>query len=278
MTRQLGILGYPLAHSISPAFQQAALDHLGIDARYDSWPTAPEDLAGKVEQLRNGDVLGSNVTIPHKESVIPLLDELDDGARAIGGVNTILNQNGRLKGYNTDAPGFMRGLREDGGFEPRGTRVVVVGAGGVARAVTYALAGARVSSLTIVNRTLKRAQRLAQELRGTFKDVVLEALESLEEGMVYDLLVNCTSIGTKHGETEGILPVSEHLIHAGVLVYDLVYNPPETRLIEAAKERGAKTVGGLPMLIYQGAEAFRLWTGKEAPVEVMFEAAKEALA
>ena len=278
MTKQLGILGYPLAHSISPAFQQAALDHLGIDARYDSWPTAPQDLPRRVEQLRNGDVLGANVTIPHKESIIPLLDELDEVANAIGGVNTILNQGGRLKGFNTDAPGFMRGLCEDGAFETRGTRVVVIGAGGAARAVAYSLAGAGVSFLAIVNRTPERARSLARDLRTVFKDVSLETWGRLERDTRYDLLVNCTSIGTRHSETEGMLPIADDLIRAGALVYDLVYNPSETRLIEAARERGARTVGGLPMLVYQGAEAFRLWTGVDAPVQVMFKAAKEALA
>lgn len=278
MTKQLGILGYPLSHSISPAFQQAALDCLGIDAQYHSWPTAPDNLQDKVEQLRNAKVLGANVTIPHKEAVIPLLDEIDEMAAAIGGVNTIINNNGRLKGYNTDATGFMRGLREDGAYDPVGSRVVVIGAGGAARAVTYALAGAGPSSLTIINRTLERAQRLAEELRTSFKDVALEASGQLEEELEYDLMVNCTSIGTKHSETEGMMPVAEPLIRPGVLVYDLVYNPSETLLIKAAKRRGAKTLGGLPMLIYQGAEAFRLWTDKEAPVQVMFEAARKALA
>ncbi len=278
MTKQLGILGYPLAHSISPAFQQAALDHLGIDARYDSWPTTPQDLPNRVEQLRSDEVMGANVTIPHKESIIPLLDELDQVASAIGGVNTIVNQRGRLKGFNTDAPGFMRGLCEDGAFEPRGTRVVVIGAGGAARAVAYSLAAAEVSFLAIVNRTPERARSLARDLRAAFKDVSLEASGRLEQDTRYDLLVNCTSIGTRHSETEGMLPIADDLIRAGALVYDLVYNPSETRLIEAARERGARTVGGLPMLVYQGAEAFRLWTGVDAPVQVMFEAAKEALA
>ncbi len=278
MTKQLGILGYPLAHSISPAFQQAALDHLGIDARYDSWPTAPQDLPDRVEQLRSDEVMGANVTIPHKESIIPLLDELDEVASAIGGVNTIVNQGGRLKGFNTDAPGFMRGLCEDGAFETRGTRVVVIGAGGAARAVAYSLAAAGVSFLVIVNRTPERARSLARYLLTVFKDLSLEASGRLEQITRFDLLVNCTSIGTRHSETEGMLPIADDLIRAGALVYDLVYNPSETRLIEAARERGARTVGGLPMLVYQGAEAFRLWTGVDAPVQVMFEAAKEALA
>ena len=277
MTRQIGILGYPLAHSISPVFQQAALDCLGLDIRYLAWETEPAVLKDKVEALRDADILGANVTVPHKERVLTMLDDLDPTARDIGGVNTIVNNNGSLKGYNTDAPGFMRSFREDGIFDPRGSRAVVLGAGGAGRAVAYALVEAGVTSLVIVNRTLERAEALAEQLRCRIKGVVIEARREAQAGIEYDLLVNCTSIGMKHSSMEGCLPAPVEFIRRRALIYDLVYNPPETPLLKAAKELGAKTVGGLKMLIYQGAISFELWTGRQAPLGIMIEAASKEL-
>lgn len=277
MTKQIGILGYPLAHSISPTFQQAALDHLGLDARYSAWETEPSKLRVKVASLRCENVLGANVTIPHKEAVMAMLDKIDPKATDIGSVNTIVNRDGKLKGYNTDAPGFMRGLREDGGFDPQGKRVLILGAGGAARAVAYALSEAKVASLVIVNRTLERAERLTEMLKANRSGVVIEARGEMPPGLEYDLLVNCTSIGMKHGSMEGRSPVRKQDIRWGALVYDLVYNPQETPLLRMAREAGVKTLGGLAMLIYQGATAFELWTGQKAPVDIMFAAARRAL-
>ncbi|MEE9199328.1 MAG: shikimate dehydrogenase, partial [Dehalococcoidia bacterium] len=149
--------------------------------------------------------------------------------------------------------------------------------GGAARAVVYALAEASLASLVIVNRTLERAQKLAEQVKRRYEGVAIEARGELKAGLPYDLLVNCTSIGMRHGPMEGRLPLAKNLIQRHALVYDLVYNPPETPLLREARERGARALGGLPMLIYQGAIAFELWMGREAPLKVMFEVARKAL-
>ena len=164
MTQLAGIFGYPLSHSLSPAFQQAAFNHHGLDVRYLAWETPPEGLADEVAKLRSGDFIGANVTIPHKESVIALLDEVDPLAQSIGAVNTIVKSSGRLVGHNTDAHGFMRELKEDGGFEPTGKRVLLLGAGGAARAAAFALCREGVASITIANRNVSRAEALANAL------------------------------------------------------------------------------------------------------------------
>ena len=157
MTQLIGILGYPLAHSISPVFQQAALDHYGLDVRYEAWETAPEDLSEVIGKLRGPDFLGANITVPHKEAVYSYLDQIDEGARPIGAVNTIVNRNGLLIGYNTDAHGFLRALTQDGGFKPMEKSVLILGAGGVARAVGFALGREKVASITITDIILERA-------------------------------------------------------------------------------------------------------------------------
>ncbi len=231
----------------------------------------------RVDGLRDDGVLGANVTIPHKEAVLRLLDEIDPMAQAIGSVNTIVNDGGTLKGHNTDAPGFLRGLREHGAFDPEGKRALVMGAGGGGRAVAFALAQTGIESVTLVNRTLSRAEGLAREVKARFPDVDIEAHQQAPHSMEYDLLVNCTSIGMRHTPMEGHTPVELKGIRAGALVCDLVYNPQETALLKLAKGAGARVLGGLPMLIFQGAIAFDLWFGRKAPVEVMFEAARKAL-
>ena len=285
MTLHLGILGYPLRHSASPAFQQAALDHLGLDARYERWEVAPERLAERVGQLRGPDLLGFSVTVPHKETVMPLLDAVDDAARAIGAVNTVVSRDGRLEGANTDLEGFLRALREDGAYAPRGGRALVLGAGGAARAVAYALLVEGAASVAIANRSPERARILAEELGARFPARVqafhldAEALAPLlGADASVDLLVNCTSLGMAHGPDPDASPVPAGLIPGTALVYDLVYNPQETPLLAAARRAGARTLGGLPMLVYQGAAAFRMWTGREAPIDVMMKAASAALA
>lgn len=276
MTSTVGIIGYPLRHSASPAFQQAAFDYLGIDARYLAWETPPDALAGRVESLRGPGLLGANVTVPHKQAVVPFLNEVSQAAQDTGAVNTIVNQEGRLTGHNTDVTGFLRALQEDAGFQTQGKRVLVLGAGGSARAVVYGLLKEGAGQVTIANRTVERAHRLIETLGspGNACAVLLE-LSKLSNG--WDLIVNCTTLGMRHAPGEKETPLPSGAIPASSLVYDLVYNPEETPLLQAAARAGARTLGGLPMLIYQGAEAFRLWTGRDAPVEVMFQAARRAL-
>ena len=281
MTQQLGIFGYPLAHSVSPAFQQAALDHYSLPVRYHAWPTPPERLADEVGRLRGDEYLGANVTIPHKERVLSLLDGVDDLSSVIGAVNTIAREEGgRLMGHNTDVYGFLTALREQAAFEPQGSSALLLGAGGAARAVAFALAKERVASLTIANRTLDRANRLADEVRTSIASVAAVPLTGADLGAVtrgVDLIVNATSVGMGHGPEQGQTPLRAELIPAGALVYDLVYTPSDTPFLLEARKAGARTLGGLSMLVYQGAASFELWTGREAPIEVMFQAAEKAL-
>ena len=280
LTLRAGIFGYPIRHSISPPMHQAAFDHAGIDATYEAWETHPDDLANGVLSLRDDRCLGANVTVPHKQAVIEHLDEVDDLASRIGAVNTIINSNGRLLGANTDADSFITSLEVWGGLDPAGLDAVLVGAGGAARAAAHALADSGVGSLTIANRTLDRAQSLAAEIAALGVDARAIGLSNTEFGAVCsraDLLVNSTSVGMLHGPAEDASPVPEGAIAPGCVVYDMVYNPPDTPLLRAAENAGARVVGGLPMLVYQGAAAWSRWTGKEAPADVMFRAARAAL-
>jgi shikimate dehydrogenase len=277
----IGLIGYPLAHSISPAFQQAALDHLGIDARYELWETEREALAERVAGLSHPDCLGANVTVPYKELVVPMLDGIDPLAARIGAANTIVNRDGRLCGYNTDMTGFARALREEGGFEPSGAHVVLLGAGGAGRAATMALVQAKAASVTIADLIPGRAERLVKDLGGQ-GDTPLRSLAPGEDNLAAatkkcQLLVNCTPIGMRHSKEEHDLPMQPELIHPDMLVFDIIYNPFETRFLAEAKRRGARTLGGLPMLVYQGAASFELWTAGEPPLNVMFKAARKAL-
>ncbi len=280
MKRYVGLVGYPLGHSVSPPMQQAAFDHYRLDVRYEVWETEPAQFDALAERLRHPLTLGANVTVPYKETVVPLVDDLDEFARQIGAVNTIIHREGKLSGHNTDADGFLKALRELGGFEPAGKRVVLLGAGGVAKAASFALARAGVMSLAITDIVGERAQALASSvgLLGVETYVLDGESESLEAALwKCDLVVNCTPMGMKHGATEGRSPLGAKLIPKEALIYDVVYNPIETPLLLAAKKAGARTLGGLAMLVYQGAAAFELWTGREAPVDIMFEAAKRAL-
>lgn len=276
----LGIFGYPLAHALSPVIQQAALDHYAMPVRYHAWPVRSSELAGRVEGLRQAEYLGANITIPHKEAVLAMLDELDPSAAEVGAVNTIVKRDGMLHGHNTDVTGFMASLKELGGFDARGKRVLVLGAGGAARAAVFGLANEGVGVLAIANRTVERAQALAGELSGKVEVLVLPlAGPDLDDNVSsVDLIVNCTSMGMRHGGSEGVSPLDDAAIPKSALVYDMVYTPAQTPLLAQAREAGAKTVGGLPMLVYQGAAAFELWTGTEAPVDVMFHAAERGLA
>lgn len=282
MTRLAGIFGYPLAHSLSPAFQQAAFNHYGLDARYLAWETPPSALASEVAKLRGGDFIGANVTIPHKRAVMALLDEVDPLAAAIGAVNTIVKRGGKLVGYNTDAHGFMRALKEDAGFEPSGKRALLLGAGGAARAAAFALFHEGIASLVIANRTLERAEALAAELSLDIASAISSDDATDDATLHYaalnaDLIVNSTSVGMRHGDAEGRTPLAGGLIPHDAVALDMVYNPQHTPLLAAARSAGARAVGGMPMLIYQGAAAFEMWTGRVAPVEAMFAAGNVAL-
>jgi shikimate dehydrogenase len=265
MAYTLGLIGYPVSHSLSPRIHTAALRALELEGSYTAIPVPPDQLPETLRELVANGYTGLNVTIPHKQTVMPLMAELSVDARAIGAVNTIVAADGRLRGHNTDGTGFLRGLAE-AGFAPGGQDVLVLGAGGAARAVVYSLkqAGARI---TIWNRTAQRAAGLAREFGVQF------AANGASAGLsgAWDLIVNTTSAGmTPHGDVSPVCLSADGL--SARWVYDLVYNPRETVLLGQARAAGAQAIGGIAMLVYQAAESFRLWTGCEPPVSFMLQA------
>lgn len=273
MTRIVGLIGDPVAHSRSPALHNAAFAHLGIDARYELWPTPAAELAERVASLRAPHMLGANVTLPHKLAVIPLLDRVDPLVELIGAANTIVREaDGTLTGANTDAPAFLAALREDAGYEPRGQVAAILGASGAARAAAAALLEAGAARLIVVNRTLARAEELLADLLAAIAaDPSLQALALDDPELPHvlreaTLIVNATSIGWHGDET----PLPAACIPPGALVYDMVYRP--TRLMREAAARGARTYDGLSMLARQAALAFERWTGRSAPLDVMLAA------
>lgn len=276
----IGIIGYPLGHTLSPVFQNVALRHHGIDANFTAWPVAPEDLADKVESFRAPGFIASCVTLPHKQAVIPMIDGLADTAKAVGAVNWIVNNGGKLVGHNTDAAGFYRALTELGGFKVAGCNAVVLGAGGAARAIVYSLVSAGVGRLTIANRTLERAEALAREF-STDTDAEVSAVAMTSDALSavapnVDLWVNTTSVGMAGGPAPDQSPIDASLIRNGQTGYDAVYAPAETPFLRAIKDAGGTALGGLTMLVLQGAVGFELATGKPAPVTEMFTAVDEA--
>ena len=281
MPLRVGLIGHPVAHSVSPAFQQPAFDQAGIDARYEAWDALPSELPSLIEALRDDDALGANVTIPYKEAALRHMDGLHQTARFAGAINTIVNQSGHLQGYNTDVTGFQRSL-EQAGFDPAGKSAVIWGAGGAARAAAWGLVWRGIEAITIVNRTAARAGRLRHDMASASAGAQLrsfgadsqEALDSLAGA---DLVVQCTSVGLAGSDTTGQSPFDPGLLGDGAFVFDLVANPERTPLVEAALARGLRAAGGLPMLVLQGAAAFELWTGRAAPAELMMSAAREAM-
>jgi shikimate dehydrogenase len=273
--RRLYLLGYPVAHSLSPAMQNAAIKALGLDYEYSLMPVPPAELATRVTELRQPAVAGFNVTIPHKVSVIPLLEALDETASRVGAVNTVVNEGKHLKGYNTDSVASTRVLREAYG-SLSGCRAVILGAGGAARAVVAGLAP-HAEQITILARDAAKARALADEMmtRAGAELRVARIGDAHATIRHSDILVNATPAGM-HPNTDAP-PTDAANLHAGLLVFDLIYNPEKTRLLREAEAAGARTVGGLAMLVYQGAEALRLWTGKKAPEALMLEAARAAL-
>jgi len=270
VTRRIGLIGNPVAHSISPAIQNAALAAKGIDATYELWQTPLAELAERVASLRADDVLGANVTVPHKLAVMEYLDEVSEVATRAGAVNTIVHREGRLFGDNTDIAGFATSLRA-ACPDAKTLPAFVLGAGGAARAVILALAEIGVPTTTVANRGEARMAALDAELAG----IAFQRLGMDEAGLrdalpTVGVLINATSIGWHPGET----PLSLDLLAAlpeGATVVDLTYR--DTDLLAAARARGLRTLDGLPMLVHQGAEAFTLWTSVEAPVAEMLTAA-----
>ena len=279
-TKLCGLIGDPVEHTMSPPMHNAAFKETGIDCVYMAFRVKPEDLGKAIAGMKALNIRGLNVTIPHKVAVLPFLDEVDPLAEKIGAVNTIANNDGMLKGYNTDAGGFLQALLERG-IEPGERNVVILGAGGVSRAVSFVLAD-RGARLVILNRLLELdwARDLASRLSQAFgREVGALELNHENLAMVLDkaqILVNATSVGMSPRAEE--TPVERDLLRPDLVVYDVIYNPMKTRLLREAEEAGAQTISGLDMLVWQGALAFEKWTSLRAPVGVMKEATVRLLA
>lgn len=268
------LLGQPVAHSLSPALHNAAFAALRMNAHYQARDVAPEDLRAAIDALRQDDCLGANVTAPHKQAALSLVDELSEEVRALGALNTIVNQRGRLVGANTDARGLARWMRQSG-IDPAGRPTLVLGAGGAARATVWALDDVGASSVRILNRTMERAQDLVVALRPTLRNTVL-SYGSLAEAAEpptapWRVVVNATSLG-HHGAAPTVHP---GCYSPECVAIELAYNPPETGFMVAARQAGARAENGLGMLLHQAALAFECWTGQTPPLEV-FEAALTA--
>ena len=277
--RICGVIGDPIEHTMSPIMHNAAFEKMGLDYLYVPFRVRREELGEAIEGMKALNIRGLNVTIPHKVAVIPFLDELDPLAEKIGAVNTIVNDGGVLKGHNTDASGFLQAMLERG-IEPKGKNMVILGAGGASRAISFILAE-QAADLVILNRLLELdwAEELASRISQLFKKEV-KALELNEENLATalgkaDILVNATSVGMSPNIDES--PVPSKLLKPGLIVFDIVYNPIKTRLLAEAEDVGAETISGLDMLVWQGALAFELWAGLKAPVELMKEVTIEVL-
>jgi shikimate dehydrogenase len=281
-TKTLGIFGDPIAQTLSPVMQNAALDHLKLDMVYLPFHVRPDALKAAVGAVRAFEMPGVNVTIPHKEAVIEFLDETTDEATAIGAVNTVVNKDGKLIGHNTDGKGYVRSLALETGFDADGKSIVVLGAGGAARGIIHALMRAGAASIAIVNRTVDRAEKLAGAFSERLPRAKLFAAEFDKKSLgpfvaTADLIVNTTSLGMTGKPTFNPLVLSLKTVPKGAVVSDAVYRPYDTALLKSARAEGLKTHRGLGMLIHQGALGFELWTGKEAPVDVMRSAVLTAL-
>jgi len=271
-----GVLGYPARHSLSPAMHNAAFRTLKINAEYRIFEKTPGELGNFLCSLSKENICGLNVTVPYKEKVIPLLNKVSAEAKLIGAVNTIRSSDKGLEGFNTDGEGFLRHLTEDLRFNPQDKVIAVIGAGGAARAVSVFLSKAEPKTITIHDIDRTKAEALVSHLRANFKDIEIKMADSIAGLNILDsdLLVNATPIGMKE---DAPLLVDEKFIHRGLLVYDLIYNPAETKLLKTAKQKGAMVSNGLGMLLYQGARSFELWTGEKAPIAIMRQALNEGV-
>ncbi len=279
-TKIVGLFGYPIHHSFSPIFHNAAFAGLELDFIYLPFSVKPADLKEAVQAIKSLNITGINVTIPHKEKILPYLDEISPEAKMIKAVNTVHNKKGKLIGYNTDGEGFIQSLRKEGKFNPEGKSVFMVGAGGAAYAISFALIRAGVKKFTFTNRIFdfERARVLFKHLKNTFKDRCELSLIDFDKrnsrqilGKV-DLFVNATSVGMHSSDDQLLIDLD--FFSPDVFIYDVVYNR-KTNLLREAEERKLSSLGGLEMLLYQGALSFEIWTHRKAPIETMREALKQ---
>jgi shikimate dehydrogenase len=273
--KRLAVVGHPVTHSRSPAMQNAALEALGLAGEwtYEAIDLDPADFDARVRELAEGDFVGANVTIPHKEAALAIADESSDAASEIGAANTLSFEDGVIRAENTDAPGLLAALPGP----VRGKDALVLGAGGSGRAAVWALAG-EGATVSVWNRTAERADELVRALSGAgIRAEGLLAPVSTEEARAngYEVIVNCTAVGMGEEDPFEELPFGPERFGADIVLIDLVYGGSETRLIEEARRSGAAVVDGLEILVRQGAESLRIWTGLEPPLDVMRKAARD---
>lgn len=278
-TKILGIFGYPIGHTVSPSMHNAAIKALGLDMVYLPFEVKPSSLGEAVKGVRGLGMLGLNITIPHKITVVKFLDRISDEARLIGAVNVIVNKNGLLIGHNTDGKGYLASLKEEYGFTSKDKNIVILGAGGAARGIAAAIAREGARSITVANRTLSRGASLAKTFKSIFPHIRFEAIplnKDTIKAYLEDthLLINTTPVGMKVNKD---LKMPLNAMPKDAIVSDIVYAPMETLLLKNAAQLRLTTHSGLGMLIHQGALSFKLWTGIDAPVEVMRKAALKAL-
>jgi shikimate dehydrogenase len=267
-TKLYGIFGYPVEHTFSPGMHNAAFKKLNMNACYVPFAVHPDQLKDAAKAILPLGLCGLNITVPHKQNVIACLDDLSEEARLIGAVNTIQIAEGKLVGHNTDGRGFIRSLHDNAGYDPKGKTILLIGSGGAARAVGFSLALSGVRKIFLYDVDHRKAYTLARDIRRkTGIDTRALSTEAVAEAAdAAGCLINATPLGLKKNDP---LPLKKEVIQKRHLVCDLVYNPPETKFLKAAKEKGAKRLSGLGMLLYQGVIAFEIWTGVKAPVGVM---------
>ncbi len=269
MTKIYGIIGDPVSHSFSPLMQTMGMQAINENAVYLPFLTEKERLGDLLKAFEEINLQGFNVTVPFKSDIIPYLDEIDPAARVLGSVNTVIHTRKGWKGYSTDGAGFVRGLQVKE-FDPKGKKVALLGAGGSAKAVAYALCEAEISHLDIINRTKANSEALMDLLGSHFPNITISTVEDL---LHYDLLVNTTSVGMREGDCLA----SHDLIKSADFVCDIIYNPIKTDLLKKAEAMGKETQNGMLMLLYQGVLALEIWTKKTAPVKVMAKVLKNHL-
>lgn len=273
--KQLFVIGDPVAHSLSPLLHQAMIDQTGAAYRYDVRTVRPEELPAFVRWAKDGGCAGFNVTMPHKEAILPLLDEVDATAASCGAVNTVCIREGRAIGHNTDGTGFLDSLAGQG-FYPQGRTVLLLGAGGAAKAVGHALAAAGAGRIIVCARRLERAAALAAQLPGCGEGIVLTQDAIQQAAAACDLLVNATPLGMAGSPAFARLDFLQAMPPHAV-VYDLVYHPRRTALLEAAARQGLRTVGGIDLLIRQAVRAFTFFTGETPDTAALYDALREPL-
>lgn len=272
-----GVIGDPIRHTRSPMMLNLAFRETQVNARYAAFHVRPERLEQAIGGLRAFGFGGLNVTIPHKVQVMSYLDEIDEGARVIGAVNTIVNRDGRLIGYNTDGIGYVRSLKEEAEPDLSGKKIVVLGAGGASRGILWALGRERPASILLANRTQDKAEQLAGSLQAQSPaPIAAIGWDRLPEACrEADIVINTTSVGMSPNTDAS--PVDPAWLKPGAVASDLIYNPLTTKFLREAERRGCRIHGGLGMFVYQGAYAFEYWTGKAAPVQAMRDAVLASL-